>query len=446
MSTHLFRPHRRTLSAILCPVGLALGIAGCAQGPGTEKPAAPATAVGNSAGATSQGLAITNARILDGRGGVIDSGTVVVREGKIASVSAGTTDAGGALVIDAGGRTVMPGFIDAHRHVMEGDGAQWLEQQAAVRMQEFLDAGFTTVLSAGDPEDAVLDLRQRLADGTIKGPRLLAAGRASLARAAGGGARGGGDPARSDASRTGVRATATAIPAEETRARIQAIAKRGFDAVKTVIIVTPGGPEKQTLSLVVEEAKKLGIPTITHAVTVQDTIAAVEARTTVLVHTPHIGHLTDEQAKMIAASGIPMMSTLGVFVPFFDENNTPIFRDALPFPWATLSSAGQGPVNARLLWEAGITYGYGTDTRFLPRDTLAHELKALHLVFSPKDIIQVLTRNAAITIGRQAELGTLEPGKLADLVVLEGNPLEDLHDLLNVDVVVKGGTIVVDKR
>jgi len=237
-----------------------------------------------------------------------------------------------------------------------------------------------------------------------------------------------------------------AIPPEETRARIQEIAKRGFDAVKTVIIVTPGGPEKKTLALVVEEAKKAGIPTITHAVTVTDTIAAVEAGTTVLVHTPHIGQLTQEQASMIASSGIPMMSTLGVFVPFFDEDNKPIFRDALPYPWETLSSAGQGPVNARLLSEAGIIYGYGTDTRFLPKDTLAHELKSLHLVFSEEDIVPILTRNAAITVGRGNELGTLEVGKLADIVILDGNPLGDLYDLLNVEVVIKGGVIVADKR
>jgi imidazolonepropionase-like amidohydrolase len=370
-----------------------------------------------------------------------------VRDGKIVTVASGAADAAGALVIDAAGRTVMPGFIDAHRHVMAGDGARWLGEEAGARMQEFLDAGFTTVLSAGDSEEAILELRTRVADGQIRGPRIIAAARALLARAGGGGAgRGGVDPARTDASRGPTRpATATAIPDGETRARVQEIAARGFDAVKTVIIVTPRGPEQRTLSIVVEEAKKAGLPVITHAVTVQDTIAAVEAGTTVLVHTPHIGQLSLEQARMIAGSGIPMMSTLGVFVPFFDENNAPIFRDALPFPWETLSSAGQGPVNARLLFEAGTTYGYGTDTRFLPRETFAHELKALHLVFSARDIIPILTRNAAITVGRASEIGTLEPGKVADLVIVDGDPLANLSDLLNVDTVVTGGTIVVDK-
>ena len=61
----------------------------------------------------------------------------------------------------------------------------------------------------------------------------------------------------------------------------------------------------------------------------------------------------------------------------------PLFRDAQPFPWNTLSSAGQGPVNARLLWEAGIVYGYGTDTQWPPKESLADELRALELVFAP---------------------------------------------------------------
>jgi hypothetical protein len=62
--------------------------------------------------------------------------------------------------------------------------------------------------------------------------------------------------------------------------------------------------------------------------------------------------------KKIAGAGIPMTSTLAVFLPHFGADNTPLFRDGMPFPWNTISSAGQGPVNARLLWEAGISYGY----------------------------------------------------------------------------------------
>lgn len=405
-----------------------------------------------------QDLAITNARIIDGNGGVIDSGSIIVRDGRIASVSPDLADAGSAESIDAGGMTVMPGFIDAHRHVISGDPDQWLAEESVPRMQEFLDAGFTTVLSAGDDLDAILELRRRLDEGEISGPRLMVSGRAPLAQSTGGFAPGV-DPARIDVSRPPHRPTepAPGIPHEQTRARIQQLADAGVDTIKTVIIITPDGPEQETLSVIADEAQRQGIPSITHAVTVVDTVAAVEAGTHVLVHTPHIGQLDEETARMIAASGIPMVSTLGIFVPTFAADNElirdrtgmdnlPRFRDLDPFPMDTISSAGQGPVNARMLWDAGIVYGFGTDTRFEPQDSLFHELKPLHLVFSAEDIVTIMGRNAAIAIGRLDELGTVEAGKLADLVILDGDPLDDPYDLLNVRVVIQGGEIVVDNR
>ncbi len=405
-----------------------------------------------------QDLVITNSRIIDGNGGIIARGSVVVRAGRIVSVSDGVATAPGAREIDAHGMTVMPGFIDSHRHLMQGDPAQWLKEQAPQRMKEFLDAGFTTILSAGDPLEPILELRRRLKEGEIKGPRLLAVGRVPLARNSGG-FRPGVDPARLDISRPPDRPTksATAIPREETLQTVRALAKAGVDAFKMAIIVTPDGPEKETLSMITDEARRLNIPTITHAVSVQDTIAAVEARTTVLAHTPHIGQLNESQVRVIAQSGIPMMSTLGVFVPAFAEENERIrartgvdnmarFRDLDPFPWNTLSSAGQGPVNARLLWEAGVTYGYGTDTSFVPRDSLAQELRPLRLVFSAKDIVRIMTRNAATVIGRGNELGTLAPGKLADIVILDGDPSTNIYDVLRVKVVIKRGEIVADHR
>jgi imidazolonepropionase len=138
-----------------------------------------------------------------------------------------------------------------------------------------------------------------------------------------------------------------------------------------------------------------------------------------------------------------MVSTLGVFVPYFNDANMPLFRDRQQFPFETLSSAGQGPVNARLLYQAGITYAYGTDTSWSPRDSLAHELRPLSLVFSNEDLIPIMTRNAAIATGRGKDLGTLEVGKLADIVILGSDPLTDSHALLDVDVVIKGGRVVV---
>jgi imidazolonepropionase-like amidohydrolase len=399
-----------------------------------------------------QDLAIVNARILDGKGGVIERGTVVVRGGTIVSVDSATTAPSGVQRIDAQGRTLMPGFIDAHRHIAQGDSAEWLAKRALPQMQEFLDAGFTTVLCAICPDQAI-ELRQRIEAGTVKGPRLLVGTIIPLARAGGPGGRGGGrggDPARFDNSRPPLRPTepAGAIPPADTIKAVESIAGRKYDYIKTVITTTPGGPETETLKLIVAEGRKRNVPTITHAVSVIDTLAAVDARPDVLVHTPHIGRLEEDAnaVNRIASAGIPMTSTLQVFVPHFGPDNTPLFRDAMPFPWETLSSAGQGPVNARLLWEAGISYGYGTDTTWPPKQSLADELRALSLVFSPRDISKIMGQGAARATLRQDQIGTLEAGKVGDMVLVDGNPLVNINDLLNVVLTVKSGRIVSDSR
>jgi imidazolonepropionase-like amidohydrolase len=136
----------------------------------------------------------------------------------------------------------------------------------------------------------------------------------------------------------------------------------------------------------------------------------------------------------------------------FNDDNVPTFRDGKPWPEAILDGKGRGreagekAVNARTLWDAGVIYGFGTDTGYHPREGLAHELRALNLMFSPQDLVRLLGPNTAAFINRSDDLGTLEPGKLADIVVLDGNPLEGYWHLLNATVVIKGGEVVVDKR
>src|SRR4029077_10571611 len=96
--------------------------------------------------------------------------------------------------------------------------------------------------------------------------------------------------------------------------------------------------------------------------------------------------------------------------------------------------------------DAGVVYGYGTDTNYDPKAGLEHELKSLNLMFSMRDIVKLMGPNTASYIEMSSDLGTLEAGKLADIVLLAGNPLEGYWNFLNPKLVIKGGVVVSDQR
>jgi imidazolonepropionase-like amidohydrolase len=374
-----------------------------------------------------QDLVIANARVIVGTGQVIERGSVVVRNGRIASVGAGAP-APGAQTIDARGMTVMPGFIDGHRHIMRGPAEQWFRTEAADRMREFLEAGYTTLLDGGGRIPDILELKKRIDSGQLKGPRIITSARA--------------DPGSFKS-------------ADEARARVQEIVKAGVEFIKAAITPQATDQEVALLAAVGEEARRLRINLMVHAVSPKAMIAAIKAGSTKLVHTPHNGYLTPEQARMVRDAGIENLSTIGFGVPVFgvfNADNVPTFRDGKPWPAGIIDSAGDGreagekAVNARMLWDNGVTYGFGTDTNYHPRDGLAHELRALNLMFSPIDIVKLMGPGSAAFVERLQEIGTLEPGKLADMVVLGGNPLDGYWHLLDARVVIKGGQVVVDKR
>ena len=378
--------------------------------------------------ARAQDLVITNARIIVGNGQVIDRGSIVVSKGRITSVAAGTAAAPGGRTIDAKGMTAMAGFIDGHRHIINGNSDQWFARQAQMRMQEFLEAGYTTLMSGGGPVPGIVQLKERIEKGEIKGPRIVTSGRA--------------DP---DSFKTEA----------EARAGVQQLAKAGVEIVKARIDPPAAAPQMAMLSVVIDEAKKHNLEVMVHAVSPQAMVAAVKAGAQKLVHTPHFGWLTDADARIVRDAGVEMLSCIGFGVPVFgvhNTHNTPTFRDGKPWPDAVLQGQGRGreagekAVNARTLWDAGVTFGFGTDTNYHPHQGLAHELKALNLMFSPQDIIRLMGPNTAAFIEKSKDLGTLENGKLADIVLLDGNPLEGYWNLLNTRVVIKGGEIMVDKR
>jgi imidazolonepropionase-like amidohydrolase len=370
-----------------------------------------------------QDLAITNVRIVVGNGAMIDSGSIVVRGGRIASVSAGAPPASAGSTIDGRGLTAVPGFIDAHRHVNTGPNEK-------DQMQALLDAGYTTILSGGGPAEGNITLRDHIEKGVIKGPRIIPSGRLDLASG-----------------------TPDAI-----RAEVRGLAALGVKFIGEQALTPKPGPtakEMENLRAAVDEAKKVNVWIQIHAVSPQAMMAAVDAGVPKLVHTPHFGWLSMEDAKRVAAAGVKQLSTIGFGVPVFGvfaNDNKPRFRDGKPWPDSILDGDGRGQeagykaVNARTSWDAGVVYGYGTDTNYAPKAGLEHELKSLNLMFSMQDVVKLMGPNTASYVEMSNDLGTLETGKLADIVLLAGNPLEGYWNFLNVKVVVKGGVVVSDHR
>jgi imidazolonepropionase-like amidohydrolase len=372
--------------------------------------------------ALAQDLAITNTRVIVGNGTVINSGTIIIRGGKIVSVSAGASDTQGLKTVDAKGMSAMPGYIDAHRHVNTGPNEK-------VQMQQLLEAGYTTILSGGGPAEGNMTLRDHIEKGMINGPRIIPSGSVRLN-----------------------------LSADEARAAVRKMADQGIKFTGEIALTPKPGPtakEIETLKAIVDESKKVGVLVQVHAVSPQAMMAAVDAGVPLLVHTPHFGWLGFDEAKRVSAAGIKQLSTIGFGVPVFGvfaDDNKPRFRDGKPWPESILDGDGRGQeagykaVNARTSWDAGVIYGYGTDTNYDPHAGLEHELKSLNLMFSMQDIVKLMGPNTASYIQMNDQLGTLEPGKLADLILLDGNPLDGYWNMLNTKVVLKGGVVVVDKR
>ena len=198
--------------------------------------------------ANAQNLVVTNARILDGAGGEIANGTIVVEGGVIRSVRAGAAPAGSANVVDAGGRTVMPGFVDAHRHV----GAAEPEL-----MKSFIDAGFTTVLDALGDVPALVEVRRKIDAGEMIGPRLKISGIVPLNQTA---LPPGIDPARRDPARIpfAERAPVDSTPPDQARAMVNRVADQGADNIKIILVASPKGGDLATLRAISDEAHKRG--------------------------------------------------------------------------------------------------------------------------------------------------------------------------------------------
>jgi imidazolonepropionase-like amidohydrolase len=388
--------------------------------------------------ARAQDVAITNARIIVGSGQVIDSGTIIVKGGTIASVTAGAAPTEGLRTIDARGMSAMPGFIDGHKHVNNFGPEQ---------MKSLLEAGYTTVLSGGGQADQNIALRDRIEKGEFIGPRIIASGQINLRQ----------------------------TPAEA-RAAVQALAAKGVRHTGEIALTPEPGPsqaEIDVLKAILEEAKKAGVQVNVHAVSSAAMVAAVDAGVTRLVHTPNKDFTTYDQAERVAQTGSIVAGMLGFGAPNIDtlsgppaqvqwpKDNTTRFRDGKPWPEAIAGAnrdpkgralgteAGYTIVNARRIWDADPnhrTISYSTDQNAADLVVLEHELKSYSLMFSMADIHRIIGPNSARYVGMADQIGTLEPGRLADIILIDGNPTLNIYEMLKTRVVLKEGKVVIDKR
>jgi imidazolonepropionase-like amidohydrolase len=389
-----------------------------------------------------QGLVITNARIIVSPRQTIEKGALVIINGRITAVIAGAAPAApkGVKVINATGMTVIAGYIDDHRHIMQAGGrgpeavAKWMTELAPTRMRELLESGVTTVQSGGDANPGILELKRKIEKGVIKGPRIIASA---------------GVP------------TARMMDEAEVRAAVDKAKQDGYDSISEVHypnVVWPFNPteqERKNLAAGIDEAKKMGFEFQVHAVSDLALLDSTRFGAKKQVHSQNINFVTEEQAKEVAAAGVQVASICGFGSPNFDvfsKDNKPKFRDGKPWPEGIVDSQGVGqeagymPVNMRTLYDAGVAVSYATDTTFYAPAALAHELKSLNLVFSVPDLIKIMGPNSAKFIDKEKDLGTIEVGKLGDVVVLGGNPFEGYWNFLTAVVVVKGGEVMVDKR
>ena len=372
---------------------------------------------------SAQDLTITNARIIGPNATVIERGSIVVRDGKIVSVAAGAPSSTSGKVIDAKGMSAMPGFIDAHRHINTGPSEK-------AQMQAQLEAGYTTILSGGGPADGNITLRNNIESGRINGPRIIPSGQLRLNQ----------------------------HTPESAREEIRKMAAMGVKFTGEIALTPVPGPteqEVQVLRAVVDEGKKAGVMVQVHAVSTPAMMAAVSAGVPLLVHLPNKDFTSVEDAKKLAASGTKILATIGFGAPVFGvfaDDNKPRFRDGKDWPQSIVGGvrlgeeAGYMPVNARTVWDAGAILGYCTDTTYDPLAGLEHELKSFNMMFSMKDMIQIMGPNTASYIQMGDQLGTIEVGKIADIILLDGDPLEGYWNWLKTKVTIKGGVVVVDKR
>jgi imidazolonepropionase-like amidohydrolase len=403
-------------------------------------------------------VVIKAARLIDGTGKpAITNAVVVVTDDRITAVGqAGQVSVpAGAKVIDLGDATLLPGFIDAHTHVIgrilgdpDGPNAAVKDYRSfgailgARNANNLLLAGFTTIRNVGANNFDDMALRKAINEGWVPGPRMQAAGHAL-------GITGGhcDENAYKPGLMDGGIKDGIANGPEEVRAAVRYQVKYGADVIKTCAtggVLSEGdavGATQYTyeeMKALVDEAHKLERKVAAHAHGTEGIKIAVRAGVSSIEH----GSFLDEEgARMMVEKGTYLVPTLMAGEGVEKLAKSGVLKGLIAEKALAAAAAMRNGI--RIAKKNNVKIAFGTDSGVIPHGTNGHEFTLMVEWggLTPMESIIAGTMNAATLLGWEKRIGSLEPGKLADITAVPGDPIRDIRKMESTVFVMKNGVV-----